>query len=405
MSARLSALEILAAVVQKHQYANLLLRHQLADLNDADKRLTTQIVYGTIQNYRYLRFQYQDYVQHKMNVRLKIIIDMSIYQLFFLDKVPPYAIVNEAVNLAKPYHGEKVVNGILRNVIARGEIKSSDIGIIYSFPEWIVELFSSQYGEEATKKIFAASNKASKVSLRYNQLKTTKELLAKDPLFEFVRDTDQLYYRGNIITTDYWKNGQVVIQDGSSQFVALTVNPQAGEKILDACAAPGTKTTHMASIMANNGEIVALDIHPHRLELLKQAMKKTGATCIVPLLIDAKDIAQHYSNEYFDKILVDAPCSGLGVLRRKPEIKLFLTPKAIDQLEIVQMDILLGVAKLLRIGGKLIYSTCTLNQKENQKLMRKFIVAHPDYQLISEKVIFPYEGDDDGFYIATLIRN
>lgn len=404
MNARLLAYQILSGVFLERQYANLLLRQKLTDVNDLDKSLVTQIVYGTIQYQRYLRFQYQDFVKHKLDERTLILLDMSVYQMVFLDKVPAYAAVNEAVDISKQFHTSAIVNGILRNFLRRGVLACDNIAIAYSFPDWIVKLFVSQYGREVAVDILKASNQSSRVMLRYNRLKVLKEDLLKDSNFSEGNSTDEVVYRGNILTTDYFKKGEVIIQDSSSQEVALVLDPKSGDKVLDVCAAPGTKTSHIAGLMNNQGEIIALDINRTRLDLLEKSLTRLGVECVKTMVLDAKLTNKNFEANSFDRILVDAPCSGLGVLKRKPEIKYFVTPKSMDELVTLQKEILAGVVGLLKIGGRLVYSTCTLNQKENQKQIANFIETYPEYQLETEKVIFPDEKNGDGFYIASLIR-
>ncbi|MFV0254589.1 MAG: 16S rRNA (cytosine(967)-C(5))-methyltransferase RsmB [Erysipelotrichaceae bacterium] len=392
--------KILLEVYKHKKYANLLLKNELKEVSEQDKALITNIVYGTIQNYRLIRYQYEDLLNQKTSTDLKVLLDMSVYQLLWLDKVPSYAIINEAVEIAKVRKQDKFTNAILRKVLARGFIDTKDLSVKYSLPNWLILMIEKQYDKKYLQNFLALVNTQAKIHLRYNSLLTNKTELLKDQRFAS-GPLDSLEYHGNIINTDYFKKGLVTIQDLSSQEVALFLQPQPNDRILDVCAAPGSKTTHLAMLMANKGEIIALDLYEHRIELLKQQLKKLKITNVSAIRMDALTLSENFELASFDKVLVDAPCSGLGVIRRKPDIKMFIEPKNLDELEILQFNLLQEAAKMLKIDGELVYSTCTINKKENSKLIQKFLNSHCNYQLVKEKEISLSENND-GFYLAKL---
>ncbi len=398
--------EILVEVFVNRQYSNLLLRKRLEDLSDVDKGLATTIVYGTIQNYRYLNYQFSGLVKANLDKEISVLLMMSIYQFYFLDKVPDYSVVDEAVKIAKDYKQggyKNLVNAVLRNVLRQKELKSDDLGIKYSFPSYLVKMFESQYGREKTIEILENSNKPSSINLRYNPLKISDSELLKDPKMSLVNRM-QVKYDGNILKTLYLKKGQIVIQDESSQEVAYFVEPSKNDRIYDMCAAPGTKTSQIAALMENQGEIIAGDVHQHRVELMDGAFERLGIKNVKTMMLDGTKAVEQFGEKYFDKVLIDAPCSGLGVLRRKPEIKVFINPKNIDELVSIQAQLLEVGSKLVKDGGYLIYSTCTLNTKENQRQLSNFLEKHPEYIMEKEKEIIIGDNDGDGFYIARLKR-
>ena len=405
MKARKLVWDIIIGVFIEGKYAGLMLKEKLNDLNEADKGLVTEIVYGTLRNYRFLFSQFEHLLERKVDLRIKLLLAFSVYQLIYLDRVPHYAIINEAVDLAKTYKKAAfagLVNAVLRNFMRLGKKAANDAAIRYSCPDHIVALLKKQYGDDLAQAFLKAGIQPAVTVLRANELKTTTGKLLNDPDFYLWEETS-LRYRKDIFTSAYFRDGLVVIQDPSSQIVAKWVDPQDGEKILDVCAAPGTKTSQMAAMMKNSGSIVALDIHEQRLDLLEQAMKQLGVKNVETKVMDAKEADKHFPDKSFDQILVDAPCSGLGVLKRKPEIKIRLKSEDLDSLVELQKGILNGVADLLKIGGKLTYSTCTVNLAENQRQIENFLSENKNYHLLRQNTIWP-NNSHDGFYLASLLR-
>lgn len=413
MKARNIAYKILKDVCLDKRYSNLALKEDMDELNALDKGLVTNIVYGTLQHYRYIRYQWQHLPETFPREEIAILIDMSVYQLLFMDKVPEYAVINEAVEIAKTvFNGkfEKFVNAILRNVMRseRRIVQGSEeerVAIKYSFPLWIVKMWSKQYGREEAFKICESLNKIPPQTARVNTLKTTKEaiLLGNDKFKNGNIAKDALIYTdGNISNTEEYKKGLVTVQDESAQLVAEYLDAKPNDVVLDMCAAPGSKTTHIGAMMKNQGILIALDVHEHRVELIKRNARRMGIICIDAMKADATHLEEEFEKESFDKILLDGPCSGYGVVARKSDIKYHMKSEDMDSCIKIQKELLDSATLYLKKGGTLVYSTCTLNKKENEKQIEAFLNRHKDFVLKEERTIFPYEYDSDGFYIAKL---
>lgn len=408
------ALDILLRYEKEHSYLNIILNAYLQQscLSRNDKDLTTRLVYGTIQNKLYLEYQLAPYIEGKrVKVRERMILSMALYQLLFLDKIPSYAIINEAVNLAKQknQYAGKFVNAILRNFIANGkrEIETTDplvkLSIESSHPLWLVKMLSKQYDYKTAKEICFHDNTIPNRTGRVNTLKTTKAKILEDHKFTSgtLANDSVLYKSGNLASTSYYQEGLIAIQDESSQLVAPLLAPTKDDLVLDMCCAPGGKTAHLAALMDNQGKIIAYDLFEHKIELVKANLKLLGVNNVELHNGDATTLKERFPANTFDKILLDAPCSGLGVLKRKPEIR-YHDSNAIDAIMKVQVKLLDNAYYLLKKGGKMVYSTCTINKKENEKMIARFIEKYPDMQIIEEKTILPYIYDSDGFYMCKL---
>lgn len=401
MNAREIAYECLVKIIDEGQYANLMMRSFLNQAEDIDKGFITQIVYGTLRNYRYCRFQWEHFASKKCNSKIAILLDMSIYQLFWLDKVPTYAIVNEMVDIT-PKSSKGFVNAILRKVVEQGKLESDQIAIRTSHPDWMVDLWTAHYGKEIAESICRSDCLDASVVGRINTLKSSKEELEKVDGIQFLDDI-AFVADFNLVQSDYFKDGKIVIQDESSQQVVKMMDLQENLNVLDCCSAPGTKTSQIAMMMNNTGKIIAGELHEHRTELIRTAMEHLGVTNVEVKQMDARALNECYGEE-FDRILVDVPCSGLGVLKRKPDIKIRCTPESIDEIVGLQCEILNSASQCLKKGGILVYSTCTLNKKENDRQIEHFLKEHENYELLCEKTIFPNEGNKDGFYMAKMFK-
>lgn len=413
MNAREIAFSMLKDICLHNTYSNLLLRKELNKAKEQDKGLITQIVYGTLQNYRLCRYQWEDLVKKLPSDDICVLLDMSIYQLFYMDKVPAYAIINEAVEITKKsIHPKmaKMVNAVLHQAERRkerevigNEVKM--LAIKTSHPEWIVSMWKAQYGMDVAEKICYANMETKPNAARVNTWKTSKEkLLAQDERFhEGYMSKDALLYDGSIAETSSYEQGLISIQDEASQLIARIVDPQPDEEILDVCSAPGTKANHMAELMQNKGHIVCGDLHPHRVELIREGAKRLGITIMEPMVMDATELAE-IKGQMFDRVLCDVPCSGYGVLARKSDIKYHMKSEDMDTLIPIQKKILSKSAEHVKPNGILVYSTCTLNKKENEKQIQAFLKEHADFMLVEERTIFPFEAHSDGFYMAKLQR-
>ena len=406
---RKTAYEILKQVIMQNAYGNLALKAMPKSMSQADRSLVTQIVYGTLQKYDYLCWQWQHYLEKPCSLRYEILINLSIYQLMFLDRVPAYAVVNEALNCL-PSHQRSFVQAILTRFIEKG-IRVVDIedslqrcAIENAIPLWILKLWQAQYGEESMQKIAHASScDFGQMVGRINPLLADLKQMKQDQKLHFI-DEWAIEYEGNLLETNYFNLGQIVIQDYASQQVAKLVDPKPGMRVLDACSAPGTKCSMMAAMMENQGEILACDLHEHRLELIRQGMAKLNVHNVTVQQLDATQAHLCFERESFDCLLLDVPCSGLGTLRHKPDLKFHIQPEDLDALILTQKAILDSCSGLVKVGGVLVYSTCTLNRKENDKQIDGFLKQHSEYELIESQTCFPFERNQDGFYMAKLVK-
>lgn len=432
------ALDLLVAVEKQRAYSNLLL-NQIIDknqLNQLDAALLTEITYGTIQRKLTLEYFLHPFIhkQKRLEIWVKLLLLLSIYQMKYLTKVPDHAVIHEAVEIAKKRAHKGVasfVNGVLRNIQRNGFPSIEEINdplerlaIETSHPLWLVKNWCEQFGFETTKQICFENLQTPVQSARVNRYLTNEEEAINHLAHEgIIAEKSNAIpeaitcKKGNMAKTKAYQEGLFTIQDESSMIVGYVVDPKEEERILDCCAAPGGKTTHLSEKMNNTGSIIALDLHKHKVKLIQDQAKRLRLTNIHSEAMDCRKASEHFSEESFDKVLVDAPCSGFGVLKRKPEIKYFKTARDRDKLANIQLEMLGQVASLVKKGGYLIYSTCTIDQYENQGVAKKFLQRHPefsgDYTLIErvpEKIkplvsgyevqILPQHLKSDGFYIA-----
>lgn len=400
------ALDALYRVIHQNGYANLILRRS-NDLSAADQALVSALVYGTLRNYHWLEYQWRGYAERKVRPQTAVLLDMSVFQLLYLEKIPAYAVLSEAVELAAE-RDRKFVNAILRQVVQNGvrpapegdELKKAALET--SHPDWLLRLWQAHYGEAAALAIAAHDQTSAGVYGRINRLKINPQKLQEYPAVTML-ENDCFRYAGVLSRTEWFKAGQVIIQDRAAQLIPYYLDVKPGMKVLDLCAAPGTKTQQIAVLMENQGKLIANDVNPGRVKLIEQLMEKTGVTICQTAVQDASVPVEAWQDG-FDRVLADAPCSGLGDLRHKPEIRLHVTPESIDELVRLQQQILDCSAVYVRSGGILVYSTCTLNRKENEGQVQSFLKRHPEFVLNKEKTCLPQELDSDGFYMAQLTR-
>lgn len=444
-SARALAVKVLSAVEQDGAYSNLELNRRLkeADLSSADAGLATELVYGTIARRNTLDYYLERFVAKgtaKLQPWVRSLLRISAYQLIYLDRIPEHAVVSEAVNLAKKLGHQGIsgmVNGVLRNMIRNKEqlhVSShlpvaERISLEHSHPLWMVERWIAQYGEETTEAICRANNEPPAVSIRVNTTMTTRdklmeEMVSSGSVVEASHlSPDGILVRsgGNMALTSWYRDGLFSVQDESSMLVAEAVAPEEGQSVLDCCAAPGGKTAHIAEKMRDRGRIIANDVHAHKRELILDQAERLGLSCIDAVTGDALDLNRRYAESSFDRILLDAPCSGLGVIRRKPDVKWTKSSSDIEDISSLQRELLDCVAPLLKPGGILVYSTCTIESAENEDMVADFLDRHPEYKAIETSAwsqpgsrewkavnggvqILPQYAHSDGFYIARLTR-
>ncbi len=409
---RALAYSIVCDVYLNGQFANLALKQRLQNMSDQDKNLISALVYTTIRHQISARAQWIDLVEIKPKEKIALIIDMAIIQFFYFDRLPDYAIVDESVELAKKDHlsSAGLVNAILRKVIARG--KQEPIGkdeletqaLNLSMPLWIYKLWVKQYGAQDALAIAEALATEGQLCARINTLKIDPKVIMEDPsITRGWLAPLAITSSASLLNSEWFKAGQIVIQDEASQLVAHFSGVKSDDRVLDLCSAPGSKASALAAIMNNTGSILACDLYESRLALVQQQADLCGVTNLKTLWIDGR-LLKDQNPKPFDVILVDAPCSGLGVLRHKPDIKVHLKPETLDELILLQSELLESVAGLTKLNGSLIYSTCTLNRKENEFQVINFLKRHPEYVLVEERLLLPHETNCDGFYMAKLKR-
>ena len=425
-TARSVALEVLEDVFVHQAYSNIALNKHLkgSQLSAADKGLVTEIVYGTVARKLTLEWYLSHFIQDrdKLDNWLYILLLLSAYQLRYLDKIPNHAVVNEAVELAKARKkgSEKLVNAVLRRILREGwpdidsiKRKNKRDSIAYSLPVWLVSKLKEEYGEERAQAIFKSLLVRNKASIRVVDLSRKEEIKAvleatDSPLAATGLVKEQGHFAGH----DLFVEGAITIQDESSQLVAPTLDLQGDEQVLDACAAPGGKTAHMASYLTS-GKVTALDLYDHKLDLIQENAERLGvADQVQTQKLDARKVHEFFGRDSFDKILVDAPCSGIGLLRRKPDIKYNKETADFTSLQEIQLEILGSVCQTLRKGGIITYSTCTIVSEENFQVVEAFLESHPEFEQVKLEheckdilkdgciLITPELYGSDGFFIS-----
>ena len=371
---------------------------------------------------------------NKMEIYVKTLLRMGVYQIMFLNSISDYAAVNETVNLAKKKNSKVsgFINGILRNVIRQkeeiGKVKTKDdieyLAIKYSYDKWMIKNWMAHFGKEFTEELVEANNERPNIYLRTNTLKITRgeliEKLAEQNIkaekVNVVEEAIKVEHLKDIENNKLYKEGLFTVQDISSMLVGKVMNPKENSLILDVCSAPGGKTTHMATLMNNTGQVVSRDIYDHKLKLIKASANRLGLTNIDAQEFDGMKLDRE-SIAKFDYVLADVPCSGLGIIRRKPEIK-YKEKEEFRELPPIQKKILENAAKYVKVGGTLIYSTCTIQDNENINVVNEFLQKHKNFELAPIKEvnvdlnnqekgymkIYPNVHDMDGFFISKLIR-
>ncbi|MBQ6860119.1 MAG: 16S rRNA (cytosine(967)-C(5))-methyltransferase RsmB [Clostridia bacterium] len=424
MNSRELAINVLYKVEFGEGYSNIELDKELnkSDLSALDKALASEIVYGVLT----WKITLDEIIKMYSSIRLKKIspwilniLRTGIYQIVFLDKIPESAAVNESVNLAKKYGHEvssKFVNAILRKIskdemdklleyLSTKPITEEElISIVTSHPVWLVEELLKQYDKKFVTALLNANNITPEITIRANTLKTSR-----DELFKLLSLKNIDCRKGNLKDSikvrklTEFGNTLFSVQDEAAQLACLKLDVKPGDEVLDACSAPGGKTTYLAELMQNVGHIDAWDLHPHRVRLVEEAAKKLDISIINATVKDATTYSAGLIKRY-DKILLDVPCSGLGVIRKKPDIKWTRTSEEITELLKIQAEILEKCSDYLKPGGRLVYSTCTILRQENDEQIEKFLITHDNFKLVEKINLFPHVDDADGFFIAVLER-
>lgn len=441
-NARELAFTSLERVRKTKAYSNLQVDETLRrhDLSPADRRLVTTIVYGTLQHQLTLEYWLKSLTPGKrLDPWVETLLLTALYQYNYLDRVPDWAITDETIKIAK-HRGNpgirKFVTGVLHSALRKGvpdlaSIKpvAKRLSIEASVPQWLVEKFIEENVEQTTEKILQAINKPAHVSIRVNTKKSNLETVKQQLLDEGIETAESqvaanalVVTSGNVVNSPLLKDGIITIQDESAMLAVESMDLHPQFKVLDACAAPGGKTVQIAEQLssAQGGQVVALDIHQHKVRLIERNAQRMGVGSVVkPLALDVRKVNDKFTDEEFDRILVDAPCSGIGLLRRKPEIRYTKTAHDSQQLHQIQLAILNAVAPKVKKGGIIIFSTCTILTEENEHTVQEFLQAHPDFTLertVTKRAlkddrdsatltILPSDYGSDGFFISCLKRN
>ncbi|MEJ6950883.1 16S rRNA (cytosine(967)-C(5))-methyltransferase RsmB [Natronospora cellulosivora (SeqCode)] len=443
MNSRKIALNILLEI-DKEAYSNLVLNKYLSKINKRkDRALITEMVYGVLRYRNRLDYIIKHYSKtpfEKMDMAVRQALRLAIYQIEFLDKIPARAAVNETVNACKGICNRGAVgfvNGVLRNFIRNKkrikypnpEKNPREYMINYlSHPAWLIDYWLKEYKQEKLIKLCEHNNKVAELEIRINTLKYNFEdvhlAFDKENIIleeRIIPGTYTVKNHSGVKTLPLYSEGAFIVQGSAASLTSQLLNPKPGMRVLDMTAAPGGKTTHLATLMENKGEITALDIYPHKIKLIETNCNRLGVNIVKTLEFDARE---YKSSKKYDMILLDAPCSGLGLIRQKPEIRWNKSISDIKSLAKIQFELLQNAIKLLKKQGVLLYSTCTLTLEENKKNIYKILNLHKDIEILDLKndlkrldildyftpqkdgflELFPVETGTEGFFMAKIIK-
>ena len=411
-------------VESKKAFSNLAINHHEKMVKPTSPAFVRELVYGVLENKMtldyYIDYLVKDGVNSLKNPEL-IIMRMGIYQLGYMDSVPEYAAVNESVVLAKKYCRFKsgLVNGVLREYLNKKmQIRLPDrnedivkyLSIKYSYEPWIVELWLQDYSVDEVEKLMEAGNETPPTTIRLNWLRVMKQDLIRnleERGFEVKEGTvaqNALHVKGSgLLDSEMYKLGMFTPQDESSMLVAQKLNPKHGDIVMDVCAAPGGKTTAIAERMNNTGKIMASDVYRRKLDLIEKETLRLGISNVETRSWDATRVDSTMIDKA-DRVLVDAPCSGLGVVRRKPEIKYKKLTSEMELLPKKQLAILTASSAYVKPGGTLLYSTCTINKKENENVVDEFLFKNIEFKKVEQIQLLPSVDGTDGFFICVMER-
>lgn len=417
--------------VDNGKYSNIALNEYFKNntIPKKERGFITELFYGVIRNKIFLDYEIDKRTKTIKKDWIRNILRISMYQISFM-KSDDKGVIWEATELTKKKFSVpvgKFVNGVLRSYQREWkedveELKNSGKYHIYlSYPKWFFDKITEEYGENGIK-FLENLKKIPYISFRVNRLKySTEEFekMLKEQEIDIIKQVDSVYYvdSGILLYSNEFKEGKIIVQDASSYLAVRNLDPKPSESVLDTCSAPGGKTAVLGELMENKGELLALDIYPHKLKLIEENCKKCGVTIVQPVKMDARKLKEQ--GKQFDKILVDAPCSGYGVLRKKPEGIYSKNIENVDELAKLQFEILESASQVLKENGELVYSTCTILKEENQNNIKKFLDKHPEFKTVKlyipENVGGNYDevggftidyNEDilDGFYIAKLVK-
>lgn len=433
--AREIAMLTLAACEKQGAWSDGYLKRMLREhrLDSRDAAFATRLCFGVLQNRILLDWHLAEFSStplHKLDVKVLCLLRSAVYQILFMDKVPPSAAVNEAVNLTKKHcknpRAAGMVNGILRSMLRSDGLKEpagqdeiETLSIRYSHPRWFVEEFASVLGLDDTEKLLAADNEQPPLTIQVNTCKMPVAEVIQRLQEDGVSATQHpvipncltLTGTGNIELLAAFQEGLFYVQDCAARLAVTAANLKPGQRLLDCCAAPGGKSFAAAIDMENRGEVISCDIHPHKIKLLEAGRDRLGLDIIHPILHSATERKENWINS-FDAVITDVPCSGLGIIRKKPDIR-YKDPKPLEGLPTVQRSILNNCSAYVKPGGVLIYATCTLLSRENEKIVLDFLSEHSEFELESLGLnvvggeqsmltFWPHIHETDGFFVAKL---
>ena len=430
MSVKYVAMKLIS-FVDKGSYSNIVLNDAFKEfyLTAKEKAFITEIFYGVLRNKNFLDYMIEKNTKVIKKEWIRNLLRISIYQLTFMSS-DAKGVVWEATEIAKK-HGiaiSKFINGTLRNYLRNKDLEikklhdEKNYEILYSIPQYFCDILEKQYGSENLNQAIISLKKIPYLSVRVNKLKYSEEEFEeflKEKDIQIIKKVDSVYYvnSGLIINSKEFKEGKIIVQDASSYLAAKNLGVKSDDLVLDICAAPGGKTAVLAEEMKNKGEIIAIDIHQHKKKLIEENMKKLGIDIVKATVLDARNVNKQ--GRKFDKILVDVPCSGYGVIRKKPEILYTKNRENVEELASLQLEILNSAADILKNGGELIYSTCTIISQENTENVEKFLNERKEFKVkalnIPENVSGEYdklggfsinykEEIMDNFYIIKLVK-
>ena len=395
------AYEIIKSSLINGEYANLGLKKRLNELKPIQRGFVTELVNGVLRNLYLLDYQYQDLISEEPKIELRILLDMSIYERFYLGK-DAYVAINEYVNLGKTKSEKGFLNAVLRKVNEFKEPEGDSIdslSVKYSMPKWIVKMIFKQYDCEHFDFFMRELGNEPSVFYHLNTTKASYEDLKHydiEPLNEHI-----FISKENMLLKPEFASGLYYVQDYNSARIVQYLDLKEDSKLLDVCSAPGSKLFNALETI-KDVNAYANDLHMHRVELIRKRAVQLGYANVNYLNEDATKIKPEDVGT-FDRILIDAPCSGLGVLKRKPDLRYHILPENIDEIVQLQADILNNCSKLLVTDGIMVYSTCTINTKENSRQVKKFLDNHPEFILLEENNLIERE-DSDRFYVAKLLK-
>jgi len=451
---RIISIESLKKIHQNNSYSNIVINNDIKKLDEKFHNIYRKTVLGVVENIYFLDYvinKFSSTKTKKLQTEILIALRLAVYQIFFLKNSKEFVVVNESVEYIKKKIGvqaSKFVNAVLRNILRNKEqiltdmeaLKSSSkesdkleyLSIKYSYPIWLIKKFISQFGDDKIEEVLLKNNEEAKLNIRVNTNKISKDELKKRLEQKNIICTDcKIAKKGiilenvnNLENLEEYRNGFFSVQSESSMLVGQILNPKENSMILDICAAPGGKTMDTAERLNSTGTVISRDLYEHKINLIKNDIKRLGLKNIKTHLADASIFDDKLENK-FDYCIVDVPCSGLGIIRRKPEIKYNRQEDDKDgtshvKLFDLQYKILENASRYLKINGELIYSTCTTDKKENIELIKYFIEKNPNYEMIDISIetnnifetskngyieIYPHIHDMDGFFIAKIRKN